>query len=682
MPRAHPASAQPENIGGRGLAIVRLRGRVVGSRICIDIAHGLALSDDAGNRINSANRKANAIIAYLKFGPSAAVSREKLVGLLWSEQDEETARTALRQCLRRLRATLAEHGLDHLLAMGRAEIRLDREGVISDLDHACAAIERGEIDKRLGQQFSPDDILYGYDLLDPSFASWLPIMRNALRDRLVRTLEDALRGSSPDMLVQIAAATALFDFDPTRESAARFLIEHELARSNKSAALAIYQRLWSALDETWGEEPSEALQKIIVEAKSETPSTMRAPPLPATTAPPAPTTERAPTIYVEHFRQHGHWGQPAYLIEGFRHELIASLVRFREWIVVEEPGATAPQASYLLSGGFRETEHGALLTLTLLDGARRQYLMSEQFTIGFDSWVTAVQKVLRKVSLAVNVNLIQRNRLTIPTGGQIGSDVFELWLQANSLLVSWRRDRFDRAEAIFREIIQRAPEFAAAYSSTASIISTRHLCAPGLRRHPDWEAEALDFAARSVALDPLDGRNQLALAWAHAMRSSYAQAELHFEHSNELNPNSAKTLVPCAQGLSYCGQRSRALGIVAQALELHPDILPAHWGYIMCIHFLSGQYAEAIAAAERAGDSVLDFSAWKAAALALQGRGEEAHLAAGQFLQAIRDKWAGDVAPTAEAIVDWFLHSFPIRLDEDRRHLREGLRAAGLPASG
>lgn len=656
----------------------------MGVGLCIEVAHGLALADSAGSRINSANRKANAIIAYLKLGPSATVSREKLVGLLWSEQDEATARTALRQCLRRLRGALAELGLEQLMTMGRSDVGLERDRVDSDFDRACAAIERGEIDKRLGQRFSPDDILYGYDVLDPSFSAWLPVIRNSLRDRLVHALEQVVWSPARDVEVRINAATALFDLDQTRESAARFLIEHELARRNKAEALAIYQKLWTALDETWGEEPSDALQKIIVDAKSEAVATSMPAVAEATNIPPpaslAADDGRYPTILVERFRQHGPWAQPAYLIEGFRHELIAALVRFREWVVVDESGAAAPPPSYQLAGGFSETEQGAALTVTLLDGVRRQYLMSEQFTIAFDTWVSAVQKVLRKMSLAINVNLIQRNRLIAASGRQIGSDVFELWLQANSMLISWRRDRFDRAEAMFRDIIRRAPEFAAAYSSTASIISTRHISAPGLRRRADWEAEALDFAAKAVSLDPLDGRNQLALAWAHAMRASYAQAELHFEHSYELNPNSARTLVPCAQGLSYCGKRARAVELVAQALDLHPEMLPAHWGYIMCIRFLSGRYAEAVAAAEKAGDSVIDFLGWKAAALALQGSRAEAGATASRFIEAVREKWVGDTAPTADAIVDWFLHCFPIRLEEDRRHLREGLRAAGLPA--
>lgn len=608
------------------------------------------------------------------------VSREKLTGLLWSEQDEETARAALRQCLKRLRAVLASSGLDEALRVGRTELAMDRAAVSNDLDDAISAIGCGRFDADFGRHFDPDDVLHGMDTLDPSFTAWLRVMRETWRDRLKRALERVVWDTVEAPQMRFKAATALFDLDPTHENAARFLIEFELARGEKTAALAVYEKIWRRLDEDWGEEPSEQLQSIIVSAKGGDSVTTDVASVPSAAGRPLSTFEAGyPAILVADFHQNGPWGMPDYLVHGFRRELIASLVRFREWVVIEGKDGRSTNADYELSGGYQQVENGALLTLTLQDRRTGRYMMSEQFTASVHAWGAVMQKTLRKLSFAINTNLIQRNPLAGTPAQSLTGDVFELWLRANHLLLSWRRDRFESAEAMFREIIEREPNFAAAYSSASSILASHHLSAPGLSRDPKREAEALDLAAKAVVLDPLDSRNHLALAWAHTMRSTFTLAELHFEHSSQLNPNSAKTLVPCAQGLSYCGARDRAEAIVDQAIDLHPDMLPAHWGYIMCIRFFAGRYEEAVAAGLRAGDAVLDFSAWRAAALALSGKSNAARRAGRQFFNDVREKWAAPQEPTSAAIMDWFLQSFPIRQANDRRHLREGLQAAGLP---
>lgn len=45
----------------------------------------------------------------------------------------------------------------------------------------------------------------------------------------------------------------------------------------------------------------------------------------------------------------------------------------------------------------------------------------------------------------------------------------------------------------------------------------------------------------------------------------------------------------------------------------------------------------------------------------------------------IRGTWQADVSPTDPEIRSWFLHSFPIRNQRDRRNLRDGLAAAVFP---
>src|SRR5690348_6949394 len=59
-----------------------------------------------GGEIEIANRKCRALLGYLVLSDATEEPRERVIGLLWSEADEEHARASLRQALYELRAAL------------------------------------------------------------------------------------------------------------------------------------------------------------------------------------------------------------------------------------------------------------------------------------------------------------------------------------------------------------------------------------------------------------------------------------------------------------------------------------------------------------------------------------------------------------------------------------------------
>ena len=70
---------------------------------------------------------------------------------------------------------------------------------------------------------------------------------------------------------------------------------------------------------------------------------------------------------------------------------------------------------------------------------------------------------------------------------------------------------------------------------------------------------------------------------------------------------------------------------------------------------------------------------WKTAALSLANRIEEAKSTARLFVKIVGSEWAGDDPCTDEAIVAWFLESFPIKSKQVTDNLRNGLKLAELP---
>src|SRR5262249_42203384 len=169
----------------------------------------------------------------------------------------------------------------------------------------------------------------------------------------------------------------------------------------------------------------------------------------------------------------------------------------------------------------------------------------------------------------------------------------------------------------------------------------------------------------------------------HAMAKQYALAETHIGLACELNPNDSWTLISCALLLVFCGRPERGLALAKPALDeaVAPPTL-THWAYLFDIRFLTGDYAGALAAAERAQDVLHGTrSAWRVAALAHLGDSNAATEEAGRFLAGIRASWFGAGRATDDAIVRWLLHLYPICRREDWERLRDGLRFAGLPTN-
>lgn len=666
--------------------------RVVGVRIL----NGFALEDARGKTIELPNRKACGIIAYLALQTDASESRERLAGLFWSDRPEHQARASLRQCLRQIRSALASDD-NTAFTTDRVNVSLSDEGVEVDLKVIADQFAQGTVHTAVvNGEFTPDRLLYGFDSLDQSFATWLQIFRQHWQDRIVAALEHLLRSSDTAAAVRHDAAVALVHIDQTHEEAQRHLIARYADAGNSAAAMRQYNLLWQVLDEDFDAEPSPETQELIVAIKAGTyrrniPSGSAAS-LAEAVVPDAAT--QLPVIGVNEFVQGGPASERRHLVEGFRRELIASLVRFREWVVVELgfSGATAaasqeaPPAgqtghNYKLEGIYLDDGDQVGLVITLKETETARYIWSERLDLNLDSWFDAQQQLVRRISLAVNVHISTERLSRRVARPDLPSDIHDKWLHAQQELVDWNPDAERRADAAFREIIAEAPGFAPAYSGLAGIANGRHFKSPGTYRSADRAAEALEFAQKAVELDPLDTRNHLALAWSNAMNGRFEQAEIHFSLAHQYNPNSPTTLIPCAHGLSYCGRHELANELADLAVKLHPALPLFQWGYIICIRFFNRDYRGAIAAGEIAQSVITDLLGWQAAALALADRRNDARDTAEEFLAVVRKRWHGSLPCSDEDIVAWFLHCFPIRRREDLDLLRKGLVLAGLPVS-
>lgn len=644
-----------------------------------------------GREIHLPNRKSRALVGYLALSNRNEETRERLVGLLWSEVEESKARASLRQTLHEIRGAFHALGWDGLLtdkltaALNPTALDVDLKAVLEDAKagHAHRMLFERE---RLFEELMP-----GSEDLDPAFGSWLLSKRQTLQGRLMRDLEVAMRAPSTAKIDREKLARALIALDSTHEEAARLLIEMRAADGDVGAALGIYKKLWDVLDDEFDIEPSVDTQLLIAKVKLAQPISDSSPRLPTRSdaldpdLSPIPdsrsSTQAKLLISIGNFDATGLEPESGYLVHGFRRELIANLVRFREWLIRDLPVQPNAQHHYaddelILDAGGHQTDGGVRLVLTLREPASGTYLWSEKIDISPSRLWTAQQSVIQRIASALNVHISANRMAAMSRRPESDLLAYDLWLRGQTTMRSFEAGDWHKAADIFRELIAKLPGFAPAYSSLAQLHNSIHVAHHGVFREPLRKNEALGCAREAVRLDPADSRGQLALAWANLMAEQFDQAGVNYELAVELNDNDPWTLVSCGLGLAFGGEHARARELADRALALSPSPSGAHWGYQARIQFLGGNYARAAEAAELSAD-VPAGPAWRTAILSHLGSRTEAAQELEHFFEVSRARWYGSIPWSRETAIRWFLHAFPIKYLDDWERLRQGLAMAG-----
>lgn len=630
-------------------------------------------------------KKQGALLAYLALSHDGKVNRERFVGLLWSEHPATKAKRNLRQVLKNLRDQLLSVGFDGLdthdanqLYLPAGRFRLDvREALesVTSLKPLVFLLEQKNIHESL---------LLDFEGLDPEFDSWIVLQRHAVRDRLSLKLENALSEATGNKIKNLASA--LHNLDPSNEVAVRALMRQHASENNFSGALRVYKDLNLLLDDEYGMDPTSETEDLVVNIKlSESePSDTTAY---AARSVALRLNEVAPELIVEKFNTELIPEDQVYVANGFRHDLMASLARFRDWRVVEQTfqvdasgNETRMFSSYVVRAQTYMDTSILHLVFTVIDTSNASIIWSEKYVLQMESWLVTQTQIIRKLAVSLNINISADRLKSIWNHRELPAALHDRWLLGQSHLFRWKPESSSRAEKIFRTISTEAPDFAPAYSSLVQIENSRHLVFPGLRRKEADDQSTIVLARKAVQIDPLDSKAHLSMAWSLCLGGRFEEALRYFDSATELNENDPWTIISTAQGYSFCAQYQRAKLLVEEANELGLSFNQLHCAYQVGTKFLYGDYQGAVDSAESAGDVISNVRAWKTAALAHLELFDSAIEEGQKFLAVNRSNWHGSKAnPHDEEIVDWLLHCFPIRSGDKWDLLRAGLEKAQLP---
>jgi DNA-binding SARP family transcriptional activator len=648
----------------------------------------------AGMPLRIVSRKANALIGYLAINETPEESRERLVGLLWSETAEENARASLRQILHEIRGAFQAFGFEGLRAEKRL-IALDRSRISVDLHDIINMTNARQVHPRFGEvQRLPENLLAEFEDLDPAFRIWLLAKRQALQDRLIHSLEGALR-SAPDLSQgQEEMAQAIMSLDPTHEEACRAAIRARTRRGDFGGALRLYKSLWDLLDEEFDVEPSTETQNLIIEVRQQSSPLADSAPAPAPTTNVAvlerPTEPAPPAreliLSIGAFDAAATTPDQRYIVSGFRHELVASLVRFREWRVRDDPQTATPAdrsvLEYRIDASAMTTPSDIRLILTLREAHTGVYVWSDHYRITLSNWFEAQQAIVRRIAVGLNIHLSASRLSRLSEGPGIAPHIFDRWLRAQEMIHKFSPRVWAQAADIFRATISDTPNFSPGYSSLVQMNNSVHFVHPGVFRTRDRERETMELARQAIQLDPIDSRAQLAAGWAYALAGNFSNAEMHVSLAIELNENDPWTIVSAGLFHAFTAKFDKARDLVGHAARLVVNPTPMHWVYVSTASYLCGDYSECISASRQSADAVWSNVAWRAAAQARLGLVGEAQVELRRFIDGLRPQWTGEEPATEQNMFRWLLHLYPIQHSAEWERLRAGLASAGAPVEG
>ncbi len=671
-------------------------------RLEISLFGGVSLRY-GGSRIELNNRKAMALVGYLALATNLSDTRERIVGLLWSETEEAKARATLRQVLKDLRTSFDQCRFSGFTT-GRVEVGIDAAEVTLDVWSVLESAAAGRPNELLlDRSRITETLLAGYEDVDPSFRAWLFVCRENLHRRLIRGLEDQLASNTPTSSETMRLAQAIIQLDPTHEIAVQRLIRCHADVGDMAGALSTHKRLWDLLDTEYAMEPSEKTQELIAAIKAGTyvPSP---PPAPKATTNvgqanssaksaskmmPRETNQTSPpklVLVVGPCEVDGVQPDQKYIGIGFRYELITRLVRFREWTLIDAATATAPttqrsdlQPQYLVTARFFQNQGHLSLIVTLQASQTGVIVWSGRYALAPANFFETQQEVLHRIANVLNVNLSAERLVRMASAPDVSLDVYDRWLRGQGLINLYRPNDHARAAAIFQSLVEEVPNLSLAYSSLVQVENTRHITFPGTYRTIALHQNALALARTAVNLDPIDSRAQLCLGWSFAMTGQFDMAVACFRHAIALNDDDPWTTTSAALGLAYSDERDEARHFADRAVALSPVASPLHWCYQSTIRFICEDYDASLRAAEQSGEAINYFQGWRAAALAHAGRLSEAQIEGARFLSIIRRFWSGPDQPSDATITHWLLHCFPIRNPAALERLRNGLALAGVP---
>jgi TolB-like protein len=271
-----------------------------------------------------------------------------------------------------------------------------------------------------------------------------------------------------------------------------------------------------------------------------------------------------------------------HLCEGIAEDIIASLTRFRNLMVIARHSAflfslkTNPTqevqkrlgVQYILAGSLRSAGKRLRIAVELIDATSESVLWSDRFSLEIEDLFDLQDEIAGAVAgrLSTQIDIAERRRES-PHPRDMRA--YGLLLRGQHLMLKLTNEANWHARHLFNEAVEFAPEYSRAHSALSRTYNYdwRYSWSesPG-----DSLETAIDFARRAKELDPLDARGFAELGYAKLYSKQLGEALVEYAHATALNPSDSDIIAEYADALVYAEQPAKAVELLEKAMRLNP----------------------------------------------------------------------------------------------------------------
>jgi len=611
---------------------------------------GLSIEGDDGPRGSAVTQRGGlALLALLVAARERGLSRDKLLGYLWPERDDEHGRHALAQALHALRRDLH----DDELFLGTTELRLNPARITSDLEEFEAGLERNEMEHAVGLYAGP--FLDGfYRSGAPEFERWVDAERARLNQQACRALETLATeaASRGDPRTSVRWWRRLAELDSVNSHVALGLMNALVAAGDRAGALQFARVHESLVLQDLGATPDAAVKTLAKRLRDEPGDSasaggsqrgIREPgDAEGVTAPPPairkPRAWRAtvvavtsatviaaivvarialrapplsPSVAVLYFDNLSNDTADVYLADGFTEDIGTRLGQIERLVVKSRNavrryrGAAAdnPAAigrvlgvSYLISGSVRRTGSHLRVSVELVQAASGTRVWGEKFDRTDADILAVEEQVAGEVAPRIVGVLAPLERVPVRVRPTENLNAYDHFLRGNYYLARNTARAMVRAVHEYDEASRLDPRFTSARARVSLAYSQLLWYGWSYPGAPVDSMLARGWAAADGALRQDSGSSDAwmarALMLVYRNPRTWEGMRLAFERAISLDPADAEAYAKYAGRLRDLGYDSTAVAMYSRALALEPERVRTLDG-LAETHWLNRRYEEA-----------------------------------------------------------------------------------------
>jgi adenylate cyclase len=303
-----------------------------------------------------------------------------------------------------------------------------------------------------------------------------------------------------------------------------------------------------------------------------------------------------------------------HLCEGIAEDIIASLSRFRNLMVIARHSAflfslnTSPAhevqrnlgVRYILSGSLRRADQRLRIAVELIDAASESVLWSDRFHLELEDVFDLQEEIAGAVAarLSMQIDFAER-RQESPHPRDLRA--YGLVVRGQHMMLRFSKAANWHARRLFEEAIELAPEYSRAHSALSRTHNLDWRYAWSTKPKDSLES-AIAFARRAKDLDRFDARGFAELAYAKLYRRQHGEALVEYAQALSLNPNDSDVIAEYGDALAYVEQAERGVELLHKAMRLNPYYPDWYLWYLADAYDVMGRCEDVIAAIQRMHD--------------------------------------------------------------------------------